>query len=147
VTGRSLGDRLHAPTARDASALAVFAPKRAAARRGQASNRGLALCCSGSRGGREGFYAGETARGLATFSRAGGGFSTQRICPRSARLGGEPLSGSYRGIEFSKLLATQGFTVLEMLNLIEPYEIGGMDPLGASSRTSGAGEADRLSRP
>src|SRR5436309_1389175 len=44
---------------------------------------------------------------------------------------GEPLSATYRGVEiFETPPPTQGFTVLEMLNLIESYDIGRMDPLG-----------------
>src|SRR5205814_24375 len=43
----------------------------------------------------------------------------------------EPLRGIYRGVEIIETPPpTQGVTVLEMLNLIEPYEIGKMDPLG-----------------
>ena len=44
---------------------------------------------------------------------------------------GEPLSGTYRGVGiFETSPPTQGFTVIEMLNLVEAAEIGRMDPLG-----------------
>ncbi len=81
--------------------------------------------------GHEGFYGGETARALASFSRSGGGFFEEADFRAQQASWGEPLSGTYRGIEiFETPAPTQGFTVLEMLNLVEPYEIGGMDPLG-----------------
>jgi len=81
--------------------------------------------------GRQGFYAGETARSLAAFSRAGGGFFDEADFAAQRAEWSEPLSGSYRGVEiFETPPPTQGFAVLEMLNLIEPYEIGAMDPLG-----------------
>src|SRR5690349_10870811 len=136
VTGRlARAIELHsADGALNASALAVFAPGGAAPRAGgKLVNRGLALVLQRiAEGGREGFYTGETARALASFSRAGGGFFDEADLLAQHASWGEPLSGSYRGIEiFETPPATQGFTVLEMLNLIEPYDIRGMDPLGA----------------
>jgi gamma-glutamyltranspeptidase len=81
--------------------------------------------------GHEGFYAGETARSLAAFSRAGGGFFNEADFAAQRAEWGEPLSASYRGIEiFETPPPTQGFTVLEMLNLVEPYDLAAMDPLG-----------------
>src|SRR6266704_1113318 len=56
-------------------------------------------------------------------------FTSGGAAPRASW--GEPLCGTYRGVEiFETPPPTQGFTVLEMLNLIEPYGIGKMDPLG-----------------
>jgi len=75
--------------------------------------------------GRAGFYEGEVAAALARFSAEHGG------CFRSVDLAaqpacwGEPISGTYRGVTIYETPApTQGFTVLEMLNLIEPLELG-----------------------
>src|SRR6266702_1761824 len=81
---------------------------------------------------REGFpVTGRLARALASFSRSGGGFFEEADFRAQQASWGEPLSGTYRGVEiFETPAPTQGFTVLEMLNLVEPYEIGGMDPLG-----------------
>ena len=117
----------------NSSALAIFAPGGAVPRAGdKLANRDLALVLERiGQGGREGFYAGETARALAAFSRAGGGFFDEADLGAQLAKWGEPLSGGYRGIEiFETPPPTQGFTVIEMLNLIEPLEIGGMDPLG-----------------
>jgi len=78
VTGRlARAIELHAADkALNAHALAVFTPDGAAPRAGdKLVNRGLALVLERiAAGGHEGFYAGETARALAAFSRAGGGF-------------------------------------------------------------------------
>jgi gamma-glutamyltranspeptidase/glutathione hydrolase len=117
----------------NAGALAIFAPGGAVPRAGdKLANRGLALVLERiAQAGPEGFYAGETARALAAFSRAGGGFFDEADLGAQRANWGEPLSGAYRGIEiFETPPPTQGFTVIEMLNLIEPLEIGGMDPLG-----------------
>src|SRR6185437_12458474 len=44
---------------------------------------------------------------------------------------GTPLTACYRGVEvFNTPPPTQGFTVLEMLNLIEPHALRGVDLLG-----------------
>ena len=82
--------------------------------------------------GREGFYGGETARALASFARGAGGFFDEADLRAQRSAWGEPLRGTYRGIEICETPApTQGFTVIEMLNLVEPYELGRMDPRGA----------------
>src|SRR5258705_13898590 len=111
--------------------LAIFSPGGAVPRAGgKLANRGLALVLDRiAQGGREGFYAGDTASSLAAFSRAGGGFFDEADLGEQRASWGEPLSGSYRGLEiFETPPPTQGFTVIEMLNLIEPSEIGRMDP-------------------
>src|SRR5207245_4276084 len=95
-------------------------------------NRGLARVLERiASDGHEGFYSGDTARALASFSRAGGGFFEEADFRAQQASWGEPLSASYRGVEiFETPPPTQGFTVLELLNLIESYDIGRMDPLG-----------------
>jgi gamma-glutamyltranspeptidase/glutathione hydrolase len=116
-----------------AGALAIFAPGGTAPRAGdKLVNRGLARVLERiAQGGREGFYAGETARALAAFSKAGGGFFDEPDLRAQQASWGEPLSGSYRGMEILETPPpTQGFTVLEMLNLVESADIGRMDPLG-----------------
>jgi len=135
VTGRlSRAIELHAADkALNAHALAVFTPGGAAPRAGgKLVNRGLAVVLERiAAGGHEGFYAGETARALAAFSRAGGGFFDETDFGAQRASWGEPLSATYRGVEiFETPPPTQGFTVLEMLNIIESHEIGTMDPLG-----------------
>src|SRR5881396_3692578 len=117
----------------NAHALALFVPDGAAPRAGDRLwNRGLARVLERiASGGHEGFYAGDTARSLASFARAGGGFFDEADFRAQQASWAEPLSATYRGIEiFETPPPTQGFTVLEMLNLIESYDIGRMDPLG-----------------
>jgi len=71
--------------------------------------------------GRAGFYEGEVARQLAKL----GGFFTERDLASQGAHWGEPIQGSYRGVTiFETPPPTQGFTVLEMLNLIEPLNLG-----------------------
>jgi gamma-glutamyltranspeptidase len=71
--------------------------------------------------GRAGFYEGAVARNLAKL----GGFFTERDLAAQGAYWGEPIRGSYRGVTLYETPApTQGFTVLEMLNLIEPLKLG-----------------------
>ena len=71
--------------------------------------------------GREGFYAGEVAAGLAKL----GGFFNERDLARQDARWAEPIKGTYKGVTiYETPPPTQGFTVLEMLNLIEPLELG-----------------------
>jgi gamma-glutamyltranspeptidase/glutathione hydrolase len=83
-------------------------------------------------GGHAGFYEGDVGRELARFSKQQGGFFTAHdLATQSARWG-EPLQGSYRGVTiFETPPPTQGFTVLEMLNLLEPFELHRRPYLGA----------------
>ena len=71
--------------------------------------------------GRAGFYEGEVAKKLAQL----GGFFTERDLAAQGAYWGEPIRGTYRGVTICETPApTQGFTVLEMLNLIEPFDLG-----------------------
>jgi gamma-glutamyltranspeptidase/glutathione hydrolase len=71
--------------------------------------------------GRAGFYEGDVAKKLAKL----GGFFTERDLAAQGAYWGEPIRGNYRGVTIYETPApTQGFTVLEMLNLIEPLELG-----------------------
>ena len=70
---------------------------------------------------RAGFYEGEVAKKLARL----GGFFTERDLAAQGAYWGEPIRGTYRGITICETPApTQGFTVLEMLNLLEPFDLG-----------------------
>lgn len=136
VTGR-LASAIHLCAAGDAfnrDAVRIFVPNGMLPRAGQRLvNRGLAHVLQRiAEAGAEGFYAGETAGALADFARAEGGFFDEADLRAQASTWGEALRGTYRGVEiYETPPPTQGFTVLEMLNLIEPYEVGRMDPRGA----------------
>jgi len=77
--------------------------------------------------GRAGFYEGEVAAQLA---KLGGFFTKSDLAAQQAHCG-EPIRGSYRGVTIYETPApTQGFTVLEMLNLLEPLELSKREFLG-----------------
>jgi gamma-glutamyltranspeptidase/glutathione hydrolase len=74
--------------------------------------------------GAAGFYAGEVGATLARFAAAEGGFFTATDLMAQDARWSEPLVGSYRGVTLVETPApTQGFTVLEMLNLLQPFEL------------------------
>ena len=82
--------------------------------------------------GRAGFYEGAVASSLESLSRERGGFFTAQDLAKQRATWGEPLRGTYRGVAICETPApTQGFTVLEMLNLLEPLEISKKPWLGA----------------
>jgi gamma-glutamyltranspeptidase/glutathione hydrolase len=77
--------------------------------------------------GRAGFYEGKVAKALAAL----GGFFSVEDLENQRAYWGEPIRGTYRGITICETPApTQGFTVLEMLNLLEPFELHKRDFLG-----------------
>lgn len=81
--------------------------------------------------GRAGFYEGETAREMARYAHAHGGFFTERDLAEQRARWGEPVSATYRGVTiYETPPPTQGISVLQMLNLLEPYELGKLDRLG-----------------
>src|SRR5262249_57193606 len=81
--------------------------------------------------GRAGFYGGETAREMARYAHAHGGFFTERDLAEQRARWGEPVSATYRGVTiYETPPPTQGISVLQMLNLLEPYELGKLDRLG-----------------
>jgi gamma-glutamyltranspeptidase len=107
----------------DAASKAIFLPGGAAPRAGtRLRNANLANTLRAvAAQGRAGFYEGEVAKKLAKL----GGFFTERDLAAQGAYWGEPIRGTYRGVTICETPApTQGFTVLEMLNLIEPLELG-----------------------
>jgi gamma-glutamyltranspeptidase/glutathione hydrolase len=75
--------------------------------------------------GHAGFYEGEVAAALSRFAAQNGGFFREADFAAQRAERGEPLAGTYRGVTiYETPPPTQGFTVLEMLNLIEPLELG-----------------------
>src|SRR6266705_672196 len=107
VTGRlARAIELHAAdSSLNAYALAIFTARGAAPRAGdKLANRGLALVLERiAAAGREGFYAGDTARSLASFARAGGGFFDEADFRAQQASWAEPLSATYRGIEIVEI--------------------------------------------
>ena len=82
-------------------------------------------------GGWAGFYEGPVAAEMERFSRDAGGFFGQADFARQRASWGEPLAGTYRDVTiYNTPPPTQGLCVLEMLNIIEPFEPDRMELLG-----------------
>src|SRR5476651_2265598 len=79
-----------------------------------------------------GFYDGEVARELVRYARANDGFFGSDDLKAQVARWGEPLVGTYRGVTiYETPPPTQGFAVLEMLNLLEPLDMAAKEFLGA----------------
>jgi gamma-glutamyltranspeptidase/glutathione hydrolase len=101
----------------DAATKAIFQPGANVLKNPMLANTLRAIAAQG----RAGFYEGDVARKLAKL----GGFFTERDLAAQGAYWGEPIRGRYRDVTIYETPApTQGFTVLEMLNLIEPLDLG-----------------------
>jgi gamma-glutamyltranspeptidase/glutathione hydrolase len=81
--------------------------------------------------GHAGFYQGPVAAEMVRFSREQGGFFEPNDLAQQCATWGEPLAGRYRDVTiFNTPPPTQGFTVIEMLNILEPFNLRAMDLLG-----------------
>ena len=81
--------------------------------------------------GWSGFYEGPVAAEMARFAEASGGFFHRDDFARQHASWGVPLTGRYRDVAiFNTPPPTQGFCVLEMLNLVEPHRLQDVDLLG-----------------
>jgi gamma-glutamyltranspeptidase/glutathione hydrolase len=75
-------------------------------------------------GGWSGFYEGRIAKALARFARDDGGFFDAADLAAQRATWGEPLRSTYRDLVlYETPPPTQGFTVLQMLSLLEPFEL------------------------
>ena len=136
VTERLAGwiDSVQADLKPHAETMAIFMPDGKAPRAGsKLANPNLARTLTAlAEGGRSGFYEGDVARELARFAQANGGFFNADDLQAQTARWGEALKGTYRDVTIYETPApTQGFTVLEMLNLLEPFELHKKDYLGA----------------
>ncbi len=117
-----------------AGAARIFLPDGRAPRAGQRiRNPDLALVLERiGAAGRAGFYEGETAAELLRYARAHGGFFAQRDLDAQRSSWGKPLSATYRGVTICETPPpTQGLSVLQMLGLVEPWDLGRLDYLSA----------------
>jgi gamma-glutamyltranspeptidase / glutathione hydrolase len=79
--------------------------------------------------GRDEFYKGAIADKLAAFSTKVGGLLTKADLERHTSVWVEPVSTTYRGYTVWELPPPgQGIAALQMLNLLEPYDLKGMGP-------------------
>jgi gamma-glutamyltranspeptidase len=120
--------------AQNQGAAAIFLKSGAAPRAGERLvNADLARSIEAvGAGGRDAYYEGEIATELSRYAGANGGFFTEAdFCAQRAQWR-EPIATDYRGVRlYQTARPTQGISVLQMLNLIEPYELAAMEYLGA----------------
>jgi len=87
-----------------------------------------------ARDGWHGFYEGDVAKEMVRWSRANDGFFTEADLKAQNARWGEPIKGTYRGVTlYETPPPTQGFAVIEMLNLLEPFELHKKPFLGPDS--------------
>ena len=85
-------------------------------------------------GGRAGFYEGEFAEKLIAYSKETGGFFTLADLAAHRSQICEPLRTSYRGVTITENPpVSQGCLLLQMLNLLEGYDLAALDPEGAEA--------------
>ena len=78
-------------------------------------------------GGRDAFYRGDIARTIARYMAENGGFLTYQDLAEHRSEWVEPVSTTYRGYEVWELPPNgQGIAALQMLNLLEPYDVAAM---------------------
>ena len=135
VTGRlaSFIEMVREDLLGDREAAALFFPQGAAASPGEKlTNANLARTLQSiADDGWQGFYQGPVAAEMARFSKDNGGLFRSADLSRQKAIWGEPLVGRYRDVTvFNTPPPTQGFTVIEMLNLVEPHELHRKDFLG-----------------
>ena len=117
-----------------AQSMAIFMPQGKVPRIGsKLSNPDLARTLEAiAENGRTGFYEGPVGQELARFARQEGGFFTETDLKAQSARWGDAIKGTYRDVTLYETPApTQGFTVLEMLNLLEPLELHKRQYLGA----------------
>ena len=85
-------------------------------------------------GGRAAFYEGEFAEKMVAHSEANGGFFTREdlAAHRSQIL--EPIRTTYRGVTVTEQPpVSQGCLLLQMLNILEGFDLAALDPEGAEA--------------
>jgi len=85
-----------------------------------------------ARGGRDAFYRGEIARELVSFSQASGGLLAPDDLADTSASWVDPVGSDYRGVRVWELPPPgQGITTLQMLNLLEAFDLRSLGPRSA----------------
>ena len=85
-----------------------------------------------ARGGRDAFYRGRIARELVAFSQASGGLLAPDDLADTSSSWVDPVGSDYRGVRVWELPPPgQGITTLQMLNLLESFELRSLGPRSA----------------
>ncbi|MCF1710560.1 gamma-glutamyltransferase family protein [Tabrizicola sp. J26] len=82
--------------------------------------------------GRKGFYEGEVAEDMVASLQALGGAHTLEDFASNSCTYGDPVSGSYKGVELLEHPPNgQGATAILMLNILSHFDLAPLDPFGA----------------
>ncbi len=85
-------------------------------------------------GGRDAFYKGPIADAIVAYSQSAGGLFRHEDLARHTSTFVEPVSTNYRGYDVWELPPNgQGIAALEMLNLLEPFNLKAMGPQSAEA--------------
>jgi gamma-glutamyltranspeptidase/glutathione hydrolase len=83
-------------------------------------------------GGADAFYNGEIARSMARAAQEAGGYLSEEDLAEHESTWVEPISTDYRGVRVYEIPPPgQGVAALEMLNILEGFDLGDLDPVGA----------------
>jgi gamma-glutamyltranspeptidase / glutathione hydrolase len=96
------------------------------------------------RDGRKAFYEGQTARTIAAYIKAQGGFLSEADLAAHTSTWVDPVSTSYRGVEVWELPPNgQGIAALQMLNILEGFDFSKI-PFGSPEHIHRFVEAKKL---
>jgi gamma-glutamyltranspeptidase/glutathione hydrolase len=85
-------------------------------------------------GGRAAFYEGEFAEKLLAYSNENGGFFAPEDLAAHRTLITDPIKTTYRGVTVTENPpVSQGCLLLQMLNILEGYDLAALDPEGADA--------------
>ena len=83
-------------------------------------------------GGADAFYKGEIARSIALSTQEAGGYLSEEDLTAHETAWVEPISTEYRGVRVYEIPPPgQGVAALEMLNILEGFELDGLGPMSA----------------
>ncbi len=83
-------------------------------------------------GGADAFYNGRVARSMAQAAQSAGGYLAEEDLAAHETLWVEPISTDYRGVRVYEIPPPgQGIAALEMLNILEGFDLAALDPSGA----------------
>ncbi len=83
-------------------------------------------------GGADAFYNGEIARSIARSAQEAGGYLSEEDLAAHESTWVEPISTEYRGVRVYEIPPPgQGVAALEMLNILEGFDLDSLDPVGA----------------
>jgi len=85
--------------------------------------------------GAEGFYSGKTAELIADFMKSNGGIITKKDLKKYEAEEMQPITGTYRGYKIIGMAppSSGGVAIVEMLNILEAYDLGHMGHNSAES--------------